>query len=115
MKAIMQWNLGITWRQHRELDETVTCVTLGEMAFGESFHCIHKEKHHPWIYLLLKHLLEINLVDHLRSYICWPLSADGFYKDSQSPSGTGTPTVPGARSNVVHKTKRGARIFSLTL
>lgn len=46
----------------------VTFDILGEMAFGESFHCIEKEKHHPWIHLILSHLLEITLVDNLRRF-----------------------------------------------
>jgi hypothetical protein len=46
----------------------VTFDILGEMAFGESFHCIEKEKHHAWIDLILKHLLEITLVDNLRRF-----------------------------------------------
>ena len=48
--------------------EMVTFDILGEMAFGESFHCIDEEKHHPWIDLILKHLLEITLVDNLRRF-----------------------------------------------
>ncbi|QQK45611.1 Cytochrome P450, E-class, group I [Penicillium digitatum] len=41
---------------------------LGEMAFGESFHCIEREEHHFWIKLILDHLLEITLVDNLRRF-----------------------------------------------
>ncbi|KAF1829166.1 putative cytochrome P450 [Decorospora gaudefroyi] len=48
--------------------EMVTFDILGEMAFGESFHCVEKEKHHPWIDLILNHLLEITLVDNLRRF-----------------------------------------------
>jgi cytochrome P450 len=38
---------------------------LGEMAFGESFGCIEKEKHHFWLDLILEHLFEITLLDNL--------------------------------------------------
>jgi hypothetical protein len=46
----------------------VTFDILGEMAFGESFHCVENEKHHAWIDLILNHLLEITLVDNLRRF-----------------------------------------------
>lgn len=46
--------------------EMVTFDILGEMAFGESFHCIASERHHFWIDLVLNHLLEITVVDNLR-------------------------------------------------
>ncbi|KAI8623346.1 cytochrome P450 monooxygenase [Xylariaceae sp. FL1651] len=46
--------------------EMATFDILGEMAFGESFHCVEKEQHHFWLTLILEHLLEITLVDNLR-------------------------------------------------
>ncbi|KAI0454857.1 cytochrome protein [Xylaria acuta] len=48
--------------------EMVTFDILGEMAFGESFHCIEEEKHHFWLDLILDHLQEITLVDNLRRF-----------------------------------------------
>ncbi|KAL4746663.1 hypothetical protein BDW72DRAFT_207141 [Aspergillus terricola var. indicus] len=48
--------------------EMIAFDILGEMAFGERFGCIEREEHHFWIDLILKHLLEITLVDNLRRY-----------------------------------------------
>ncbi|KAJ5735335.1 uncharacterized protein N7483_000460 [Penicillium malachiteum] len=41
--------------------EMIAFDILGEMAFGESFHCVEREEHHFWIKLILDHLLEITL------------------------------------------------------
>ncbi|KAL9072095.1 MAG: hypothetical protein Q9157_005221 [Trypethelium eluteriae] len=49
--------------------EMVTFDVLGEMAFGESFGCVEREKHHEWIDLILSHLFEITLVDNLRRFV----------------------------------------------
>jgi len=74
--------------------EMVAFDAMGEMAFGESFHCIEKgyyfpisknvfqrqkemntntvfvivEEHHPWMDLILDHMWAITLVDNLRRY-----------------------------------------------
>ncbi|KAI1744493.1 cytochrome P450 monooxygenase [Xylaria scruposa] len=48
--------------------EMATFDILGEMAFGESFHCIEDEKSHFWLTLILEHLVEITLVDNLRRF-----------------------------------------------
>ena len=41
---------------------------LGEMAFGESFHCIEEGKPHFWQQMIAKHLYFITVVDNLRRY-----------------------------------------------
>ncbi|KAL8724112.1 MAG: hypothetical protein Q9166_008124 [cf. Caloplaca sp. 2 TL-2023] len=41
---------------------------LGDMAFGESFHCIENGKPHFWPELILEHLFFITVVDNLRRY-----------------------------------------------
>lgn len=41
---------------------------LGEMAFGESFHCIEQERPHFWQQMIAKHLYLITVVDNLRRY-----------------------------------------------
>ena len=41
---------------------------LGEMAFGESFHCIESEQPHFWQQLIAKHLFFITVVDNARRY-----------------------------------------------
>ncbi|KAI1355387.1 cytochrome protein [Xylaria sp. FL0043] len=48
--------------------EMATFDILGEMAFGESFHCVENGEHHFWLDLILEHLLEITLVDNLRRF-----------------------------------------------
>ncbi|KAK5631624.1 hypothetical protein RRF57_007338 [Xylaria bambusicola] len=48
--------------------EMATFDILGEMAFGEGFHCVETGKHHFWLDLILEHLLEISLVDNLRRF-----------------------------------------------
>ncbi|KAL8865101.1 MAG: hypothetical protein Q9174_007069, partial [Haloplaca sp. 1 TL-2023] len=41
---------------------------LGDMAFGESFHCVENGKPHFWPELILEHLFFITVVDNLRRY-----------------------------------------------
>ncbi|PSK33975.1 Isotrichodermin C-15 hydroxylase [Elsinoe australis] len=46
--------------------EMVSFDILGEMAFGESFHCVQNEAPHFWFEMLTKYLFFITLVDNLR-------------------------------------------------
>nr|ANM86459.1 putative cytochrome p450 [Cladonia uncialis subsp. uncialis] len=46
--------------------EMIAFDILGEMAFGETFHCVENEEPHFWIELLTKHLFFITLIDNLR-------------------------------------------------
>ena len=48
--------------------EMISFDILGEMAFGESFHCVENEEPHFWPALILEHLFFITLVDNLRRY-----------------------------------------------
>ena len=48
--------------------EMIAFDILGEMAFGESFHCIEKEEPHFWQQMIAKHLFFITVVDNLRRY-----------------------------------------------
>ncbi|KAF4556506.1 Cytochrome P450-like protein 74 [Elsinoe fawcettii] len=48
--------------------EMIAFDILGEMAFGESFHCIENEQPHFWFEMLTKYLFFITLVDNLRRY-----------------------------------------------
>ncbi|PKY00096.1 cytochrome P450 [Aspergillus campestris IBT 28561] len=48
--------------------EMVSFDILGEMAFGESFHCIDTGKPHFWSELITSHLYFITLVDNLRRF-----------------------------------------------
>ncbi|KAF7623740.1 hypothetical protein AFLA_007466 [Aspergillus flavus NRRL3357] len=41
---------------------------LGEMAFGESFHCIENRKSHFWCDMIEEHLYFITILDNLRRY-----------------------------------------------
>ena len=41
---------------------------LGEMAFGETFHCIEDGRPHFWQQMIAKHLYFITVVDNLRRY-----------------------------------------------
>lgn len=41
---------------------------LGEMAFGESFHCVEVGEPHFWQQMIAKHLYFITVVDNLRRY-----------------------------------------------
>ncbi|KAI4222468.1 MAG: hypothetical protein LQ349_007623 [Xanthoria aureola] len=41
---------------------------LGEMAFGESFHCVEAGQPHPWQQMIASHLFLITVVDNLRRY-----------------------------------------------
>ncbi|ORY55718.1 cytochrome P450 [Pseudomassariella vexata] len=50
--------------------EMITFDVLREMAFGEGFECVEKDKAillyklHPWIDLIFKHLFEVTLADN---------------------------------------------------
>ena len=48
--------------------EMIAFDILGEMAFGESFHCIESEKPHFWQQMIAKHLYFITFTDNLRRY-----------------------------------------------
>ena len=48
--------------------EMIAFDILGEMAFGESFHCVEEERPHFWQQLIAKHLFFITVVDNLRRY-----------------------------------------------
>ncbi|MCJ1269464.1 Cytochrome P450 monooxygenase orf9 [Lobaria immixta] len=48
--------------------EMVSFDILGEMAFGESFHCVESGEPHFWTDLILKHLFFITLMDNLRHF-----------------------------------------------
>ena len=41
---------------------------LGEMAFGESFHCVEDGQPHFWQQMIAKHLYFITVMDNLRRY-----------------------------------------------
>ncbi|CAO1604329.1 orf9b protein [Xanthoria calcicola] len=41
---------------------------LGEMAFGESFHCVEAGQPHPWQQMIASHLFLITVVYNLRRY-----------------------------------------------
>ena len=65
--------IGVLGKGERGLDmtewyEMVSFDILGEMAFGESFHCVEKAEPHFWPALILEHLFFITLVDNLRRY-----------------------------------------------
>ncbi|MCJ1383955.1 hypothetical protein MMC17_007069 [Xylographa soralifera] len=48
--------------------EMIAFDVLGEMAFGNSFHCIKNEEPHFWQQMTVKHLFFITVVDNLRRY-----------------------------------------------
>ncbi|KAK3946263.1 putative cytochrome P450 [Diplogelasinospora grovesii] len=48
--------------------EMVSFDILGEMAFGESFHCVQNGKPHFWSELVLDHLYFITLADNLHRF-----------------------------------------------
>ncbi|OCL11142.1 putative cytochrome P450 [Glonium stellatum] len=48
--------------------EMIAFDILGEMAFGESFHCMETGKPHFWSELILDHLYFITLADNLRRF-----------------------------------------------
>ncbi|KAI9837894.1 MAG: Cytochrome P450 monooxygenase orf9 [Sclerophora amabilis] len=41
---------------------------LGEMAFGESFHCVENGQSHFWSDMIIEHLFFITVLDNLRRY-----------------------------------------------
>ncbi|KAK2752024.1 2og-fe oxygenase family protein [Colletotrichum kahawae] len=48
--------------------EMVAFDILGEMAFGESFHCIETGKSHFWSDMIVEHLFFVTVLDNLRRY-----------------------------------------------
>jgi hypothetical protein len=65
--------VGATEKDGKGLDMTVwfemlAFDILGEMAFGESFHCIEMGKPHFWQQMIAKHLYFVTVVDNLRRY-----------------------------------------------
>ncbi|KAI0008985.1 cytochrome P450 [Xylariaceae sp. FL0662B] len=48
--------------------DMVSFDIFGALAFGESFHCIKREASHPWLDMMLDHLLVIVIMDNLRRY-----------------------------------------------
>ncbi|KAF5027086.1 hypothetical protein F66182_798 [Fusarium sp. NRRL 66182] len=48
--------------------EMIAFDILGEMAFGETFHCIEKGKPHFWSDMVVEHLFFITVLDNLRRY-----------------------------------------------
>ncbi|KAK0636059.1 cytochrome P450 [Bombardia bombarda] len=46
--------------------EMVSFDTLGEMAFGESFHSVENGEPHSWAELIVNHLYFVTLIDNLR-------------------------------------------------
>ncbi|KAM7203151.1 putative cytochrome P450 [Naviculisporaceae sp. PSN 640] len=55
--------------------EMVSFDILGEMAFGESFHCLENDKPHFWSELILDHLYFITLADNLHRFPIIPALA----------------------------------------
>lgn len=48
--------------------EMVAFDILGEMAFGESFHCVENGEPHFWQKMISTHLWAITIADNLRRY-----------------------------------------------
>jgi cytochrome P450 len=48
--------------------EMVAFDVLGEMAFGESFHCVGSGEPHFWQQMISTHLWAITMADNLRRY-----------------------------------------------
>ncbi|KAH7323011.1 cytochrome P450 [Stachybotrys elegans] len=48
--------------------EMVAFDILGEMAFGESFHCLENESSHFWLDVIFGHVFIVALMDNLRRY-----------------------------------------------
>ncbi|KAL6915492.1 hypothetical protein FSST1_006987 [Fusarium sambucinum] len=48
--------------------EMIAFDILGEMAFGETFHCIEKGKPHYWSDMVVEHLFFITVLDNLRRF-----------------------------------------------
>ncbi len=64
---------GGTEKGGRGLDMTVwfemlAFDILGEMAFGQSFHCVEAGEPHFWQQMIAKHLYFVTVVDNLRRY-----------------------------------------------
>ncbi|KAI4137673.1 MAG: hypothetical protein L6R39_007164, partial [Caloplaca ligustica] len=85
---------GGTEKRGHGLDMTVwfdmlAFDVLGEMAFGESFHCIEEGKPHFWQQMIANHLYFITVVDNLRSRIASPSGRKDFLSDLVEKTGTG--------------------------
>ncbi|KAL3417255.1 BCL4p [Phlyctema vagabunda] len=48
--------------------EMISFDILGEMAFGEGFHCVEDGMPHFWSEMIVKHLFFITVLDNLRRY-----------------------------------------------
>ncbi|KAL0938283.1 benzoate 4-monooxygenase cytochrome p450 [Colletotrichum truncatum] len=48
--------------------EMIAFDILGEMAFGESFHCIETGKPHFWSDMIVEHLFFVTVLDNLRRF-----------------------------------------------
>ncbi|KAI1434149.1 cytochrome P450 [Xylaria sp. CBS 124048] len=48
--------------------QMVSFDIFGELGFGETFGCIDREASHPWLDMILDHLLVVNIMDNLRQY-----------------------------------------------
>ncbi|KAF5006792.1 hypothetical protein FDECE_6846 [Fusarium decemcellulare] len=48
--------------------EMIAFDILGEMAFGETFHCIEEGKPHFWSDMVVEHLFFVTVLDNLRRY-----------------------------------------------
>ncbi|KAF2763807.1 putative cytochrome P450 [Teratosphaeria nubilosa] len=48
--------------------EMIAFDILGEMAFGQTFHCIENEAPHFWFEMLTKYLFFVTLIDNCRRY-----------------------------------------------
>lgn len=58
-----EWGLDMTvWYGMLAFD------ILGEMAFGESFHCVEDGKPNSWQQMIAKHVFFITAMDNLRRY-----------------------------------------------
>ncbi|KAI0099744.1 cytochrome P450 [Nemania sp. FL0031] len=48
--------------------QMVSFDIFGELGFGETFGCLERESSHPWLEMILDHLLVVNIMDNLRRY-----------------------------------------------
>ncbi|KAI1132468.1 cytochrome P450 [Nemania abortiva] len=48
--------------------QMVSFDIFGELGFGETFGCLERESSHPWLDMILDHLLVVNIMDNLRRY-----------------------------------------------
>ncbi|KAH8807828.1 benzoate 4-monooxygenase cytochrome P450 [Xylogone sp. PMI_703] len=74
-RCIDGFNTKLRWEGKREGGlnltkwyEMLAFDILGEMAFGESFHCVENGKSHHWSDMITSHLFFITVLDNLRRY-----------------------------------------------